>query len=236
LYERIDSPSGIYSNKKFEWKSDFCHIGLVRFDIHIHTTISPCSALLIGDILAHARSRGLDGVCITDHNSMEVCRHIREGVQEDGLVVIVGMEYDTPEGDFLVFGPMEGIRPGMSASNLLENVRSTDGAAVAAHPFRNGRSTAGHLFSSGLVGVIEAVNGRNTPEENALVNGLLEHYPLIRCGGSDAHALDELGCAATRFLVPVWSRMDLIHALSRGLCSPEEGVGGQAPAPCGYQP
>ncbi len=203
------------------------------FDIHVHTTISSCSALRIRDILDHAGTRGLDGVCLTDHNTMDACRHVHEGVQENGLVVIVGMEYDTPQGDFLVFGPLEYLTTGLSAHELLETVRNRGGAVVAAHPFRSGRSTAMELFSSGLVGAIEAVNGRNTPGENALAERLWERYPLVLCGGSDAHSLHELGCAATRFTTPVRSRADLIHALGRGLCVPEAAVTRQRLAPSG---
>jgi predicted metal-dependent phosphoesterase TrpH len=190
-------------------------------DMHVHTSLSPCSTLALTDILAHARSRGLDGVCVTDHDCMQAGRVIREGVQADGLVVIVGMEYTTPEGDFLVFGNVEDLRPGLSAGKLLSAVSGRLGAVVAAHPFRRGRSTAAHLISSGCVDIIESVNGRNTAEENSRARDLLVHLPMSSCGGSDAHTLEELGCVRTRFDMPISSRADLVQALRKGLCRPE---------------
>ena len=197
----------------------------MRFDMHVHTELSPCSNLAVRDLLAQARNRGLDGVCITDHNTMEVRRVIREGIQADGLVVIIGMEYDTPEGDFLVFGPLEDLRPGLGAQALLKTVNHRGGAVVAAHPFRAGRLTAGHLLSSGLVGIIEAINGRNKAAENARAFALARQQALTLCGGSDAHDLEELGGVATRFDVPIYSRANLVQALNRGLCRPADGIG-----------
>lgn len=197
----------------------------MRFDMHVHTAISPCSTLAIGDLLAQARQRGLNGVCITDHNTMEAGRLIREGVQTDGLVVIIGMEYDTPEGDFLLFGPLEDLQPGLSAQMILETVMRRSGAAVAAHPFRSGRSTDGPLLCSGLVGSIEAVNGRNKAAENAQAFALARQKSFTLCGGSDAHSLEELGGAATWFDVPVFSCADLVQALNRGVCRPADATG-----------
>jgi len=156
---------------------------------------------------------------------MDVRRLIREGVQADGLVVIIGMEYDTPEGDFLVFGPLDDLRPGLSAQMLLETVKLRGGAIVAAHPFREGRLTAGHLLTSGLLGIIEAVNGRNKAAENAKAIALARQKSFTLCGGSDAHGLEELGGAATWFDVPIYSRLDLVQALNLGLCRPEGGIG-----------
>ncbi len=106
------------------------------FDLHVHTTVSPCSKLHVGDILKHARTFGLDGVCITDHGTMEAGQHFKEGIQEDGLCVLLGMEYSTLSGDFLLFGPFEELLPGFSDTELLEIVEQAGGVAVAAHPFR----------------------------------------------------------------------------------------------------
>lgn len=201
----------------------FCHIYGMTIDMHVHTSLSSCSTLALTDILTHARSRGLDGVCVTDHDSMQAGHVIHEGIQSNGLVVIIGMEYTTPEGDFLIFGNVEDLRPGLSAGKLLDAVSRRLGAAVAAHPFRTGRSTAAHLISSGSVDIIESVNGRNTAEENSKACDLLVHCAMASCGGSDAHTLEELGCVCTRFSVPISSRADLVHALRRGLCRPETG-------------
>lgn len=196
-------------------------------DIHIHTTFSSCSDLEISDILENALSRGLDGVCITDHNTMDVRKVVSEGIQDNGLCVIIGMEYDTPEGDFLIFGPFEDIKPGMSARELLHNVHSSGGVAIAAHPFREERPVSERILSSGMVDAVEAVNGRNSDLENAKIQACIRRHPLIQTGGSDAHSLPELGSVATSIDMPVRTREDFILAVKGGLCTPVLNFQGQ---------
>ncbi len=190
-------------------------------DLHVHTTLSPCSELRLADLLAHARSRGLDGVCITDHNTTEACRQVQEGLQpESGLLVVVGLEYDTPQGDFLVFGAGEDLAPGLGACELLARVELSGGVAVAAHPFRAERPLDGALLREGSIHILEGLNGRNTPLENRKVASLGQEGGLHFTGGSDAHHLDELGCAATLFRRPLRDARELVEALKSGACSP----------------
>ena len=189
-------------------------------DLHVHTTYSSCSELTIEDILNNALTHGLDGVCITDHNSMAARKDIAEGIQDDGLVVIIGMEYDTPDGDFLLFGPFEDMKEGLMADELLKIVDQRGGVAVAAHPFRFERSVSQHIMQQGLCHAVESINGRNSDLENAKVGTWTRKYPLIQCGGSDAHTKDELGAVGTLIDAPVKTRDDLIHAIKSGLCTP----------------
>ncbi|MGE4298837.1 MAG: PHP domain-containing protein [Desulfovibrionaceae bacterium] len=189
-------------------------------DLHVHSTYSPCSRLTVGEILAHARQRGLDGVCLTDHDTMAVAAQVREGVQADGLCVIVGMEYATPQGDYLVFGPFEALAPGLHARGLLELVRDGGGVAVAAHPFRSWRPVRPDCLNSGLCTHIETMNGRNEACENQQARDWAMRHDMHATGGSDAHALDELGRCATRFDAPVRSRAEFVAALRAGTCSP----------------
>jgi predicted metal-dependent phosphoesterase TrpH len=51
--------------------------------------------MAVQDAIARAKERGLDGLCITDHNTLDVRHVLSEGVQENGLCVIFGMEYST---------------------------------------------------------------------------------------------------------------------------------------------
>jgi predicted metal-dependent phosphoesterase TrpH len=195
-------------------------MAVMLFDLHVHTSFSPCGHMHIEEVIARAGLQGLDGVCITDHHTMEIRHVLAEGIQENGLCVLFGMEYSTPQGDFLLFGPFEELAPNLSADRLLTMVRDQGGAAVAAHPFRKARPVDEGVVRNGLCHAVEVINGRNTPAENAAVANWW-HYGLSPCGGSDAHTTDELGTFATRFLTPVRTRGDLIQALQQGLCRPE---------------
>ncbi|MDZ7761797.1 MAG: PHP domain-containing protein [Desulfovermiculus sp.] len=186
------------------------------FDLHVHSNISPCSDLTLEDIVHQAREKGLDGVCITDHDTMAAGQLVAEGVQDNGLVVIIGQEYTTRQGDFLLFGPYEDLPLGLRAEKVLNHVRANGGVAIGAHPFRKGRSMDPALIRSGLCPIIEQENGRNTALENAQTQTWLTRYPLIPVAGSDAHSLEELGRLPFRFPSSIHSRMDLISALNSG--------------------
>ncbi len=186
------------------------------FDLHIHTRFSPCSDLSPIKALDRARILGLDGVCFTDHHSRGAAQIIDEGPQEDGLVVLVGQEYATNQGDFLVFGPLPELAPGMPASQLLQMVAHAGGVAIGAHPFRQGRSLDPELAGSGLLHFIEGINGRNLTETNnrAAEWGRAKGLGLV--GGSDAHTTAELGSVVTEFKQPISSQGDLVRALGSG--------------------
>ncbi|MEF2230451.1 MAG: PHP domain-containing protein [Pseudodesulfovibrio sp.] len=187
-------------------------------DLHVHSAVSPCSSLSVGEILGSARSLGLDGVCITDHGTVGVLAQIREGFQPDGLLVLVGMEYSTPQGDFLVFGPVEDLGPGMDGKRLIRTVLGAGGAVVAAHPYRAWRPVDVTVLDARCA--VEVENGRNTDAENRCAAELAARLNAVAVSGSDAHILGELGRLPTRFTVPVRSRADLVQALRCGACAP----------------
>lgn len=206
---------------QFVMSGPLTHCHYMLFDLHVHTDISPCSELRLSEILDRARGLGLDGVCITDHDTMAARALVADGLQPDGLCIVVGMEYATPQGDFLLFGPFEDLKPGLTGREVLRLVQDRDGAAIGAHPFRPNRSVDETLVIEGLCPTLEALNGRNTPRANQDAFILGEQYGAHLTGGSDAHTLAELGRFATRFEMPVRGNSDLIAAIRAGVCRPE---------------
>lgn len=164
---------------------------------------------------------GLNGICITDHHTMDIRHQIPEGLQPSGIIVIIGMEYETSDGDFLIFGPYEGLAPGMDARQLLVHVKKTGGAAIAAHPFRADRRVSEHIIHDGLCRTVEAINGRNSDIENLKVRKWHDSHQITTTGGSDAHTAFEIGKIVTRFFYPIYTRQDFIQAINAGSCQPE---------------
>uniref|UniRef100_I2Q310 Putative metal-dependent phosphoesterase, PHP family n=1 Tax=Desulfovibrio sp. U5L TaxID=596152 RepID=I2Q310_9BACT len=197
----------------------------MRFDLHVHTRFSACSRLALSAILENARSLGLDGVCLTDHDTMDMARKVREGIQDDGLCVLIGMEYTTPEGDILLYGPFENLAPGLSAPEVLEAAEALGGLAVAAHPFRARQPAWPDLLDHPLLRAVEVENGRNSPVENAAAKAFAGRHGKCCLGGSDAHDLSELGRVTVLVETAVCGRADLVAALLAGRCR----LGGSAP-------
>lgn len=188
----------------------------MRFDLHVHSNISPCSKLSIPEILTEAEAKGITGVCITDHDTMAARHKIQDGLQSNGIYIICGMEYTTSEGDFLLFGPFADIPLGLSALDLLNLVNTMGGVAIAAHPFRADRPTQEHLIAQGHCHIIEGINGRNYEHENQQAMRWEQQYGVRQVGGSDAHTIKELGQITTRFQHPVTNQQELIKALKSG--------------------
>ena len=193
----------------------------MRIDLHVHTAFSACSRLDPVALVEAAAAAGLDGVCVTDHDAMDIRHQLREGVQPNGLTLFFGMEYATPQGDFLLFGPFEQLAPGLDGAGLLEEVARKGGAVVAAHPFRQWRPLCPEIAGSGRRLLVERYNGRNRPEENEAAAALIERHGLRGCAGSDAHCVEELGRCWTRFAARVTTRAQLVDALNNGAYTPE---------------
>jgi predicted metal-dependent phosphoesterase TrpH len=189
-------------------------------DMHIHTSFSPCSVINIPDLVGRARESGLDVICITDHDTAASKNIFGERLEYEGLCVIVGMEYTTMKGDFLVFGPAEYVPEGMEAEDLIRWVRKEGGVAIPAHPFRQSRPTDPGILSS--FGVVEVLNGRNRPYENERCRNWLAEYGngTRQTGGSDAHTLEEVGKAVTVFEKDIYGVEGLIRELHSGNYKP----------------
>ena len=181
--------------------------------MHIHTHFSPCSIIKIPQLLQRAKKVGIDGICITDHNSIASKSVLEKIADYSGLFVIVGVEYTTSYGDFLVYGPVDYIPEKMDAKNLFKWVQEEGGVIIAAHPFRKDRPVDPDVLH--LAKIIESVNGRNNPAENALCkNWIKKHGNEVKeIGGSDAHTVEEIGQVVTVFKRNIYTMDDLIIEL-----------------------
>ena len=189
-------------------------------DMHIHTSCSPCSVIRIDRLFETALDIGLDGICITDHDTSACQSILAHTGAPPGLSVIVGMEYTTTAGDFLLFGPIDSLPEGLSGHDLLLRIRKEGGIAIPAHPFRSDRPADKNILAK--CEVVEAINGRNLPHENALCMEWISRNPHLTksIGGSDAHTLPEIGQSVTLFSCDIYSSEDLIRALHEGNYAP----------------
>ena len=185
-------------------------------DLHCHTKVhSACSALTPEALVRAARARGLDGVCITEHDALWPLAEIERVAAEMEFVVLRGMEVTTEVGHVLVFG-MPHSDPAMATlAELHRMVRAEGGLMYLAHPSRR----YGSLPPADLASVFDSVEVHNGTEsmlqnDNAalLANGLA----LPGIGGSDSHAVREVGVCATEFSDDVRTESAFLQALRAG--------------------
>lgn len=175
---------------------------LVRIDMHLHTGSSPDSALTVWAAVEAAAAAGLDGIAVTDHNTMAAIPAAQAAAHRKGLLLIPGVEVSTVEGHLLVYGvvsPPAARRP-MAAT--IREVHAAGGVAVVAHPFRYFHG-AGPLARSAGAGAdgMETRNGHTRPHGNDLAAELAASLCVPTTGGSDAHHAPDVGRCFTEFRV-----------------------------------
>lgn len=191
-------------------------------DMHVHVReYSPDSFLPVRDAIARAKVMGLDGLCITDHDTLGILDIIDDLRAESDFPLFPGVEYLTTDGDFSVFGLDRMPMPGLDAANLLRHVEAHGGAAVACHPYRtNGRGAGDKVRRlPGLHGV-ECFNGSTSQAHNLKALRAAAELGRTRTGASDAHNVERLGRFATRFPRVLHTTGDLVQALRQGGTTP----------------
>jgi predicted metal-dependent phosphoesterase TrpH len=185
-------------------------------DLHCHTKVhSRCSALTPEALVRAAQARGLDGVCITEHDALWPLDDIEALARELGFVVLRGIEVTTEVGHVLVYGARQ-FRPEMSTLAELHRITSGEGALMyLAHPSRR----YGTLPPSDLASVFDSVESHNGTEgmlQNDNAARLTAGMRLPGIGGSDAHSVREVGVCATEFTADVRAEQSLLEALRIG--------------------
>ncbi|MBC3887797.1 PHP domain-containing protein [Acetobacterium paludosum] len=168
-------------------------------DMHLHEcTYSLDSKISLEDMVLEARQSGLDGICITDHDSMGLKNYAERYAKEVDFPIFVGTEYLTLQGDILAFGIDSLPVANLSAQHFIDYVTHQNGICFAAHPFRNNkRGLEEHLGKvTGLTG-IEVLNGNSTIAENRKALEWCKELNLHPVGGSDAHHVVQVGRYAT---------------------------------------
>lgn len=203
-------------------------------DMHNHTrTSSPCSALSAEELIETARERGLDALCVTDHIFIEGANVAQEIGQKLHFPIFRGIEARSEIGDMLVYGYYKDIPDRIPLDELCERVHEAGGVVFVAHPYHvNGggldlysclRDRRVDLdadldslsFLKQLDGV-EVMNGRVDDETNFKAKKMASRLNVTGIGGSDAHAIEHIARAATRFDQQIHTEAELVEALKDG--------------------
>lgn len=187
-------------------------------DLHFHTMrFSGDSRMPLEAGLRRARDMGLDGVCLTEHDVIAAYEDLDTTAARYGLIVLVGVEILTSDGDILCFGSSSVPVTTISAVELTGLVASAGGATVAAHPYRdNNRGVGDLLFDLPDLTAVEGYNGNTTLPENRRAVRAARELGLPVTGASDSHSVERIGVYATRFADTIRTMEDLVEALRGG--------------------
>ena len=179
------------------------------------------STLALEEIVEIAKKRGLDAICITDHDSMGLREYAEEYSKKTGFPIFVGIEYFSLQGDILAFGIDHYPEDRISAQEFIDYVHEQGGVVVSAHPFRhNRRGLEGYLDILKGVDAIEILNGSTLPDATMMAVQYAKKYGFAITGGSDCHYPDKVGICATYFPNEIKTMDDLVSAIRNRECQP----------------
>jgi hypothetical protein len=105
----------------------------IRLDLHVHTTYSFDSTIEPAALREICRERGLDGVAVTDHDSLRGSLEFASGLPD--LIVVPGSEIRSAEGEIIGLFLSEEVPPGLSARETMRRIHEQGGVVIVPHPF-----------------------------------------------------------------------------------------------------
>lgn len=174
----------------------------MRYDLHVHSHFSKCSNLQPADILKIARKRSLNGIALTDHNTIRGALLAKKLNKDRNFEIVIGEEIDSDYGHVLVYYLNEQIRS-RELEEIICQAHSQDAIICLAHPC----DTFRHPFPQEIVReyskkihCLETFNSRTIlPFFNSSALKLAKTLKLACVAGSDAHFSYEIGRATTIF-------------------------------------
>ncbi|HWQ19189.1 MAG TPA: PHP domain-containing protein [Methanotrichaceae archaeon] len=167
----------------------------MKYDLHIHSRRSD-GAIQPEKVVEVARARGLDGIAITDHNTIRGSLDAKKAETPD-FEVIIGSEIATRGGDLIGLFLHEEIKSRGFAEAISE-IHEQDGIAIIPHPFDVLRPSSSRPSENEaiLADAIEVLNSRCLlRRDNDRAMNLARKLNLGMTAGSDAHLGREIGNA-----------------------------------------
>jgi predicted metal-dependent phosphoesterase TrpH len=197
----------------------------MRLDLHIHSEYSPDSHSPIEAILKQAQQAGLDGIAITDHNSLKSFFEASRLVEdlEIDLIVVPGAEISTSDGHLIALGTTHLLPSGLPADETIERAHDNGGIVVAPHPcafFRNGIRNIQAI----RLDAVETFNSKNLfGFSNYLASRSARKLNLGVTGGSDSHKLETIGFGYTEVNIADGADVEQILQAIKGCRSQAKG-------------
>jgi len=179
-------------------------------DLHIHSKYSFDSILEPKKIIQISKKKGLNGIAITDHNTIEGGVKAKKINRDSDFLVIVGAEIGTEVGDITGLFLTDEIRS-KKAMEVIEEIKGQGGLSVLPHPFRGHTIIGDELLKR--IDLIEGFNARSSNDQNLRAQNLAKKYEKPSIAGSDAHFGSEIGLGKTCIegCTSATLREDLLH-------------------------
>jgi predicted metal-dependent phosphoesterase TrpH len=163
------------------------------YDLHVHSICSRDSFLGFEKIIKLIKKIGIDGVAITDHDTIKGGLELKKINKNEDFQVIVGIEIKTQIGDIIGLFLNEEINS-REFYNVIESIKDQGGLIVLPHPYRGHDNIEKIIHEMDLV---EGFNARSKYAANINSQLLARKFCKPMTGGSDAHTPFEVGRGLT---------------------------------------
>jgi len=168
----------------------------MRFDLHVHSNCSDGHDE-VRTILCAAVRRGLAGLSITDHDTLQGSLKALKIIREErlDLILIPGGEVTTAEGHLLVLGVEELPPRGLSPEETAEMAREQGGITIVPHPYHPFRHAIGRIPDCDAVEVYNSKHLFGIANARARRSAKKLGLPMV--AGSDSHFAATVGLGVT---------------------------------------
>jgi predicted metal-dependent phosphoesterase TrpH len=188
----------------------------LKIDLHVHTCYSRDSSITLKQVVAFAKKRGLDGVAVTDHDTVKGALKLKTR----DILVVPGIEISTLNGHLLGLNVTAPIPAKLGIEETIHRIHEAGGIAVAPHPTAFYKSPPSRSVSS--YDAVEVMNASSVPFSvlTYLSKIFAAGLVLPQTGGSDSHYAPEIGAAYT--IVEADSDVDeVVCAIKKGAVVPK---------------
>ncbi len=170
---------------------------MMRYDLHVHTKYSSkCGILDPKDIIKIAMKKRLDGIVITDHDTIKGGIETKKYENND-IRVIIGCELNTLQGEIIGLFLTEEIKS-RDIYEAIDEIHLQGGLVIVPHPFDELRKTRLKNVRY-YVNKIDAIEGFNSrcifDRYNKYAIKFADEHKIPIVAGSDAHFENEIGLA-----------------------------------------
>lgn len=173
----------------------------MRIEMHVHTKYSKDSFQCFWPLYLKCRLKKIDVIAITEHNNIEGGVAFQAFCKKHGnkLQAIVGEEIFTDSGEIIGLFIEEGIRPGLTMQETIEEIKKQGGVVYVPHPYdlKRHKTVLKERYIAEFrdsIDCIEIHNGRNVSTEYDIKQKeIADKYGIKPVIGSDAHTTVEIG-------------------------------------------
>jgi len=172
----------------------------MKLDMHTHSYYSYDGAFSPEALISAAKKKGLDGIALTDHDTVAGWERAKKTADGTGAFLILGEEIRIKEkgktiAEILGYFLKEKIDgKNKTIGQIVDEIRKQGGIAVLAHPF-NWRKPFHELEEyKNIFDAIEVFNSRSqTSRGNKRAQDFVNRNNLAFTAGTDAHSPFEIG-------------------------------------------